>query len=72
MRLYIRDSQRKPDPELKPVNAHLAVYVGIGAWVVGLVALFTSQPAKPFLWFTCCIVGILLGVVMLGYLGRKH
>ena len=72
MRFYLPDSQRKPDPALRKVNAPLAIYVGIAAWVVGLVALFASEPAEPLWWYGCCLTGILLGILMLVYLRRRR
>ena len=71
MRLYVRDSQRKPDPALRKVNARLAIYVGMSAWALALVALLASQPAKPLWWLGCCVTGIALGLVMLAYLRRR-
>ena len=71
MKLFIRDSQRRPDPKLKPVNAKRAIYVGLTLWVGALVALFASEPTHPFWWLVCCFVGIALGALMLVYLRRR-
>lgn len=71
MRLFIRDSQRRTDPTLKPVNAKRAIYVGLVLWLIALVTLLASQPAQPLWWISSCIVGLALGLAMLVYLRRR-
>jgi hypothetical protein len=65
MRFYVKDSERKPDPEPTKVNAKAAIVVGISAWTIALLFLVLqstqSAPQKP--WYTAtCVVGILLGI----------
>ena len=65
MRFYVKDSERKPDPEPTRVNAKAAILVGISAWTIALLFFVfqstQSAPQKP--WYAAtCVVGILLGV----------
>ena len=69
MRFYIKDSERKPDPEPIKVNAKLAIRVGLVLWVVALALLLVlqaTQPATQEPWYTStCLVGIVLGIYAL-------
>lgn len=67
VRFYVKDQNRKPDPEPVKVNAHRALAVGTGIWAaVLLFALFTaSEDSKETNLIATCIVGIVLGI--LGY-----
>ena len=65
MRFYVKDSERKPDPEPTKVNAKAAILVGVSAWTVALLFLVlqSTQSASQKPWYTAtCVVGILLGV----------
>ncbi len=65
MRFYVKDSERKPDPEPTKVNAKAAILVGLSAWTIALLFLVfqSTQSASQKPWYTAtCIVGILLGV----------
>ena len=68
MRFYVKDSERKPDPEPIKSNAKLAILVGLILWVVALLFLvFQAAQATPQKsWYTTtCIVGIILGIYAL-------
>ena len=68
MRFYVKDSERKPDPEPIKSNAKLAILVGLILWVVALLFLvFQATQATPQKsWYTTtCIVGIVLGIYAL-------
>lgn len=65
MRFYVKDSERKPDPEPTKVNAKAAILVGVSAWTIALLFLVfqSTQSASQKPWYTAtCVVGILLGV----------
>ena len=65
MRFYVKDSERKPDPEPTKVNAKAAILVGVAIWTVALLFLVlqTPQAASQKSWYAAtCVVGILLGV----------
>ena len=67
MRLWLKDSERRPDPAPVKTDDRKAFLVGIIAWVVGLaVLLFLIGPLSEaglgwWLW-TCCI-GLVLGIL---------
>ena len=75
MRFYIKDSERKPDPEPAKVNAKLAIKVGLVLWVLALIFLVfqatQSTTQKPWWPFTC-VVGILLGIYALFRENRRR
>lgn len=65
MRFYVKDSERKPDPEPIKANAKVAILVGLTLWVIALLFLVfqSTQAAAQESWHTAtCVVGILLGV----------
>ena len=65
MRFYVKDSERKPDPEPTKVNAKAAIMVGVSIWTVSLLFLVfqSTQSTSQKPWYTAtCVVGILLGV----------
>jgi hypothetical protein len=65
VKLFVKDSERKPDPEPVKVNARLAVIVGLFGWAVTL-AIFllapTTVPAGKAWWPLTCVFGLALGV----------
>ena len=69
MRFYVKDSERKPDPEPIKVNAKLAIRVGLVLWVVALALLLVLQATQATAqksWYTStCFVGIALGIYAL-------
>lgn len=68
MRFYVKDSERKPDPEPIKVNAKLAIMVGLVLWVVALLFLVfqATQATAQKPWYTStCVVGIILGIYAL-------
>ncbi len=68
MRFYVKDSERKPDPEPIKTNAKLAIIVGLILWVIALLFLVfqaTQASAQKSWYTTTCIVGIILGVYAL-------
>jgi len=76
MRLWLRDSERRPDPVPATTDDRKAVLVGLGLWVIGLVVLLVFL--KPLSasgdgwWLWTVIVGLALGLVGLGYLTVKR
>ena len=65
MRFYVKDSERKPDPQPTKVNAKAAILVGVGLWIIALLFLVlqSTQSTSQEPWYApTCIVGILLGV----------
>ncbi|MFM1926703.1 MAG: hypothetical protein RLZ06_279 [Actinomycetota bacterium] len=68
MRFYVKDSERKPDPEPIKTNAKLAIIVGLILWVIALLFLVfqaTQASAQKSWYTTTCVVGIILGIYAL-------
>ena len=64
MRFYVKDSERKPDPQPTKVNAKAAILVGVALWIIALLFLVlqSTQSTSQEPWYAAtCIVGILLG-----------
>lgn len=76
MRLFVRDSERRPDPPPVKTDDRKAVLTGIGAWAVALVVVlvFFSPISEPdqrwLLWVS--VVGLLLGLAGLIYTIRRR
>jgi hypothetical protein len=80
MRLWLRDSERKPDPVPVETDDRKAILVGLGLWVLGSIvvvivimtnpALLAPDAATTTLW--TCAIGIALGVVGLAYTHHRH
>lgn len=65
MRFYVKDSERKPDPQPTKVNAKAAILVGVALWIIALLFLVlqSTQSTSQEPWYAAtCVFGILLGV----------
>lgn len=65
MRVYVKDSERKPDPEPIKTNTKVPILVGLTLWVIALLFLVfqPTQAAAQKPWYPAtCVVGILLGI----------
>lgn len=66
MKLWVSESDRKPEPEPIESNAKVAVLLGIAAWTIALVlVLFFGDSfagSIPSWWTLCCVFGISLGI----------
>lgn len=75
MRLWLRDSERRPDPRPVQTDDRIPIGVGTGAWIIALVVLVLNGPAVDGWsdqWLVTCIVGILLGPLGLLYSIRRR
>ncbi len=76
MRLWLKDSERRPDPEPVKTDDRKAMLVGAALWLVALVALLVAvRPlsdtgVQRMLW--TCVAGLMLGLVGLLYTLRRH
>lgn len=74
IRFYVKDSERKPDPEPMRTNPVLAIAVGSVLWAVALVVLLATKPAAatatPWIVWTC-VAGIALGFYALWHVRRR-
>lgn len=67
MRLWLKDSERKPDPTPVVTDDRIAFIVGMALWVVALIVLLLVDGEKP--WYVWAIVaGLAIG--LLGILNR--
>lgn len=76
MRLWLKDSERRPDPQIRTTDDRKAVMVGLVGWLAALIALllFRDQvvQAGNGWWLFTCAIGIALGLLGLVYLGRRR
>jgi hypothetical protein len=76
MRLFVKDSERRPDPAPVKTDDRKAILTGIGAWAVALVVVLVffapiSEPGRRWLLWVC-VVGLLLGLAGLVYAIRRR
>lgn len=71
MRLFLKDSERRPDPAPVKTDDRKAFLVGIVLWVVGLAALLVFigplTEAGHTWWLWTCVAGLALGLIGLLY-----
>ncbi len=70
MRLYLRDSERRPDPEPVKTNARTAVLTGLVLWIVALVLAALVAGQGLVLW--TCLAGIVIGAALLTYVEARR
>ncbi|MGV8912601.1 MAG: DUF2530 domain-containing protein [Rhodoglobus sp.] len=71
MRIWLKDSERRPDPEPVETDDRKAMLVGVGLWVLGLaVLLIFIEPlnaAGNLWWLWAAVAGLVLGLIGLVY-----
>ncbi|QAV70063.1 DUF2530 domain-containing protein [Salinibacterium sp. UTAS2018] len=71
MRIWLKDSERRPDPEPVQTDDRKAMLVGMGLWVLGLaVLLLFIEPlneAGNLWWLWSAVAGLVLGLIGLIY-----
>ncbi|WP_349902179.1 DUF2530 domain-containing protein [Parafrigoribacterium humi] len=76
MRLWLKDSERRPDPAPAKTDDRKAVLVGAVLWLAALVAVLvfarplSESGAQRALW--TCVAGLALGAVGILYAVRRH
>ncbi len=75
MRLFLKDSERRPDPVPVKTDDRRPLLTGLAAWVVAtiIVLLFLrpfSGSGNGWLLWTC-VVGIVLGLAGLVYAAKR-
>ena len=74
MRFWLREDERRPDPEPVPTDDRAAVLAGLVLWVLALggLLLFVGPlvEAGRVWWLWTCLVGIGLGLAALVYVHR--
>jgi len=75
VRLWLKDSERRPDPAPVATDDRKAVLVGIALWIVGLAAvlvfLVPVTAAGDSWWLWACVAGLALGLIGLLYTHNK-
>ncbi|QNE47777.1 DUF2530 domain-containing protein [Glaciihabitans sp. INWT7] len=75
MRLFLKDSERRPDPVPVKTDDRRPLLVGLAVWVIAaIIVLLFLRPLSdsgngPILW--TCAVGILLGLAGLIYAAKR-
>ena len=76
MRLWLKDSERRPDPAPVKTDDRKAFLVGLALWVAALVVLLIFiQPltaAGNGWWLWTCVAGLALGLVGIVYTHWRH
>jgi H+/Cl- antiporter ClcA len=76
MRLWLKDSERRPDPAPVKTDDRKAMVVGIVLWLVALALVLLFL--RPLLdgehswWLWTCVTGLVLGLVGIVYTQRRH
>ncbi len=76
MRLWLKDSERRPDPEPVKTDDRKAMLVGLVLWLLALVVLLlflgplVTAGLTGLLW--TCVVGLALGFLGLIVTHRRH
>ena len=76
MRLFIKDSERRPDPAPVKTDDRKVVLVGLVGWIVALavmLALLAQLESSGLVWLLwTVVVGFGLGLVLLVYTAKRH
>ncbi len=66
MRLWLKDSERRPDPQPARTDSRKALLVGTGLWLGALVVLVAVSgdlfAAGRGWWLWCAVLGVVLGI----------
>ena len=75
MRLFLKDSERRPDPVPVKTDDRRPILVGLAAWVIAIIAvvLFLTQLSGSgnSALLSTCVVGIVLGLAGLIYAAKR-
>ena len=72
MKLWLRDSERRPDPAPVQTDDRKAVLAGLALWIVASVAVLVGWPDAGPSAVATCATGIVLGLVGLVYTLRRR
>lgn len=71
MRLFLKDSERRPDPEPVATDDRKAMLAGLALWLLALILLLAFL--APLLangrgwWLWTCVAGLALGLIGIVY-----
>ncbi|MEO8528920.1 MAG: DUF2530 domain-containing protein [Pseudolysinimonas sp.] len=76
MRLFLKDSERRPDPTPVKTDDRKVVLVGLVLWLVALgvmlVFLTPLQESGHVGWLWTVLIGLGLGLILLVYTQRRR
>jgi hypothetical protein len=76
VRLFIKDSERRPDPAPVKTDDRKVVLVGLVLWIValaGMLAFLGALQDSGLVWLLwTVVVGFGLGLVLLVYTAKRH
>ena len=76
MRLFIKDSERRPDPAPVKTDDRKVILVGLVLWILALAGMLVFLPAlqeSGLVWLLwTVVVGFGLGLVLLVYTTRRQ
>lgn len=76
MRLWLKDSERLPDPAPVLTDDRKALLVGAGVWVLALSAMLVFldplRDAGNGWWLWMCVAGIVIGLLGLVNVHLRH
>jgi FtsH-binding integral membrane protein len=76
VRLFIKDSERRPDPAPVKTDDRKVVLVGLVGWIIALAVMLALLPQleeSGLLWLLwTVVVGFGLGLVLLVYTAKRH
>ncbi len=76
MRLWLKDSERRPDPEPVKTDDRKAMLAGLALWLLALVGLLLFlgplMAAGLHWWLWTCVVGLALGLLGLVVTHRRQ
>jgi uncharacterized membrane protein HdeD (DUF308 family) len=76
VRLWLKDSERRPDPTPVKTDDRKAILIGMTLWIAGLAVVIsflgplTADGHAWWLW--ACVVGLVLGLIALLYTHWRH
>ena len=76
MRLWLKDTERRPDPVPVRTDDRKPMLVGLVAWALALIAVLVFgsaiAPHNSGVWMWTCIAGLALGALGLIYTHRRR
>jgi hypothetical protein len=76
MRLWLKDTERRPDPTPARTDSRKALLAGTGLWLVALVFLVANYDGLAATgrtwWLWCAIIAVVLGVGCLAWVTLRR
>ena len=76
MRLWLKDSERRPDPAPVTTDDRKAFLAGIALWIVGLAVFVVLLPVLTSTattwWLWTCVAGLAIGLIGVLWTNWRH